>query len=125
MQKTVSILLGLVALIHLLPVTGALGARRLHSLYGLAIEDPNLLLLMQHRAVLFGLLGGFLLAAALRPAWTGPALVAGLASVASFLVLALGGGYNAQIGRVVVADWIALVCLLFAAALHLRMALKG
>jgi hypothetical protein len=125
LQKTVSILLGLVALIHLLPVAGAAGAQRLHSLYGLAIEDPNLLLLMQHRAVLFGLLGAFLLAAALRPAWTGPALVAGLISVASFLVLALGGGHNAHIARVVVVDWIALLCLLIAAALHLRMALKG
>lgn len=121
MQRTVSVLLGLVALIHLLPVTGALGARRLHALYGLSIDDPSLLVLMQHRAVLFGLLGVFLIAAAFRPAWTVAALAAGFASVVSFLFIAwMVGGYNAAIARVVWADWAALGCLVLAALLHWR-----
>jgi len=118
-QKAISVLLAIVAAIHLLPLAGVLGARRLQSLYGLPFDEPNLLLLMQHRAVLFGLLGAFLLAAAFRPAWTLPALVGGFVSVISFLVLAWTvGSHNAQLGRVVLADWIALGCLVAAALLH-------
>ena len=47
----------LVGLIHLLPLSGVLGSERLASLYGLSFSEPNLAILMRHRAVLFGLLG--------------------------------------------------------------------
>lgn len=47
------------------------------------------------------------------------ALVAGFASVLSFLGFALAAtGYNASIARVVLADWLALACLAIAAVLH-------
>ena len=120
MQKTVAALLALTGVIHLLPLAGVLGAARLQSLYGLAFDEPNLLILMQHRAVLFGLLGAFLLYAAWRPALVPLALAAGFASVLSFLGIALAvGNYNSLLARVVMADWIALACLVAAAALHL------
>jgi hypothetical protein len=54
----------IVGIIHLLPLSGVLSAHRLQILYGIVIEDPNLEILMRHRAVLFGLLGAFLIAAA-------------------------------------------------------------
>ena len=66
MRLLSTIMLALVAVIHLLPVAGVLGVDRLESLYGVALGDPNLQVLMRHRAVLFGLLGGFLLLAAFR-----------------------------------------------------------
>jgi len=106
------VLLSVVALIHLLPVSGVLGAERLSARYGLDASAPDLQILLRHRAVLFGLLGTFLLLAAFRPGLRGLGLVAGWVSVLSFLVLAAGvGGYNAQVQRVVVADVIAAVCL--------------
>lgn len=77
--------------VHLLPLLGVLGAARLEQLYGLRIEDPNLLLLMRHRALLFGLLGLLLVAAAFRPAWQGLALVAAWGSVLGFVLLAPSG----------------------------------
>jgi len=118
MRIAISTLLAIVGLIHLLPLSGLLGAQRLAALYGLPFDDPNLLLLMRHRAVLFGLLGGLLLYAALRPAWTGAALVAGFLSVASFLLLAMAApALNPGVARVVTADWIALACLAAAAVL--------
>lgn len=120
MRVAISVLLAVVGLIHLLPVSGVLGAQRLAALYALPFDDPNLLLLMRHRAVLFGLLGAFLIYAAVRPAWTGPALVAGFVSVGSFLALAAASpALNAGVGRVVTADWIALLCLAVAAVLWL------
>ena len=112
----VSAMLVVVAVIHLLPLSGALGAGRLTGLYGIAFDEPNLAILMRHRAVLFGLLGAFLLFAAFRPALQTAALVAGFVSVVSFLYLAWSvGSYNAQLGRVFAADIVALACLIIGA----------
>lgn len=107
------------AVIHLLPVSGVLGPERLTALYGIAFTDPDLLILMRHRAVLFGILGVFLAAAAFVPKWRTPAFCAGLVSLVSFLALAWSGGnYNAEIGRVVLVDIVALVCVVIGGALH-------
>lgn len=108
------------ALIHLLPAAGILGAERLQALYGVALDDPNLVLLMRHRALLFALLGLFLAAAAFRPRWRGVALGAGYASVLGFLALALAtAGLNAALQRVVLADWVALAALVVSSVAHL------
>ena len=102
--------------IHLLPLSGVLGGTRLNALYGLAFDEPNLAILMRHRAVLFGLLGAFQVYAAFRPAFQTAALVSGLVSVASFLWIAAAvGNYNDRIGRVFAADVVALLCLAVAA----------
>ncbi len=113
MRETLrTVLLIVPAVIHLLPVPGVLGRSRLTALYGLPFDDPNLLILMQHRAVLFGLLGVFLLIAAFRPELQVMAIAAGLISAVSFIVIALaGGGYNEAIQRVLVADVVAIICL--------------
>jgi hypothetical protein len=117
MQKLISAMLIIVGIIHLLPLSGVLGSARLTALYGLDFSHPDLAILMRHRAVLFGLLGLFLIAAAFRPAWQGAALIGGLVSVLSFLWLAWStGGYGAPIARVVAADLVALLCLAVAGA---------
>ena len=114
-------MLAIVGLIHLLPVSGVLGRTRLQALYGLSINDPDLLILMRHRSVLFGLLGAFLLYAAVRPAMQPIAYVAGAVSVVSFLWIAKSAGHtNAHVARVVTADWIAVVCLVIGAVALLR-----
>ena len=113
MLYLLSAMLTVVGIIHLLPLTGVLGMSRLQSLYGVTIDDPNLEILMRHRAVLFGILGAFLIYAAFRPGLQLAALIAGAVSVISFLVIAgMVGGYNAGIARVVTADIVAVVCLL-------------
>jgi hypothetical protein len=112
MRHVVSAMLLVAAVIHLLPVPGVLGADRLAALYGIPIADPNLAILLRHRAVLFGVLGALLAAAAFIPSLQPAAFVAGFTSVVSFLVIARGvGGYNAQVARVFAADVVALVCL--------------
>ena len=110
-------MLVVVGVIHLLPLTGVLGSERLESLYGLSFSEPNLEILMRHRAVLFGLLGVFLVFAAFKPAYQTVAYIGGLISVVSFLYLAWSvGGYNEQVGRVFAADIVALVCLVIGGA---------
>ena len=97
-----------VGVIHLIPISGALGVGRLNSLYGISITDSDLAILMRHRAVLFGLLGMFCIYAAVKPRFQFIALIAGAVSVGSFLYLAYAtGGYNEELGRVFVADLVA------------------
>ncbi len=116
MRPVIAAMLVVVAIIHLLPLSGMLGSAQLTTLYGLDFSDPDLAILMRHRAVLFGLLGMFMLVAAFRPRWQPAALVAGFVSVLSFLAIAWStGGYNAAIARVVTADLIALACLVIGA----------
>jgi hypothetical protein len=119
MKYLVSAMLALVGVIHLLPLSGVLGSERLASLYGLQFNEPNLEILMRHRAVLFGLLGAFLIFAAFKPAYQTVAFIGGFTSVVSFLYLAWAvGAYNEQIGRVFVADVVALACLIVGGVVH-------
>ena len=111
-EKIVTVCLIIVAVIHLLPLAGLAGGERLQALYGVEIADPNLELLMRHRAVLFGLLGIGLLVGAFIPTWHAAALLAGAISVVSFLGLAASIPTNAEVARVVAADWLALAALL-------------
>jgi len=101
-----------VGIIHLIPLSGVLGPEHLVRLYGAAPSDPSALILMRHRAVLFGIVGGVCVLAAFKPDLQWLALVLGGFSVDSFLWLAWStGGFNAHLQRVVVADMLALLCL--------------
>lgn len=119
MEKAVIGLLVLVGVIHLLPVSGILGVERLAALYGISLGEPNLEILMRHRAVLFGLLGLFLVYAAFQPSLRSFAIVAGFVSVVSFVAIAWSvGGYNELLRKVIIADIIALVALIASGTIH-------
>lgn len=121
---TTALALAVAGLIHLMPLPGVFGAPALRRLYGVTLDgvaahDGTVLILLQHRAVLFGLLGALLLAAIRFAAWRAPALAAGLVSTASFLVIALGqDNIGAPMQRVLVADVVAFTCLVVATWLH-------
>ena len=119
MRRIIQGALIVAGLIHFLPVTGVIGADQLTSMYAIPFADPNLLILMRHRAVMLGLLGGLVLYSAFRPAMQGVGIVVGTVSLASIVGLAWStGGYNQALSRVVVADSIAVLCFLVAAALR-------
>jgi hypothetical protein len=100
------------ALVNALPVVGVAGRARLAAMYGVAVDDPDLVLLLRHRALLFGIVAALLAAAAFDPALRPAAAAAGLASMVSFVGLAaLGGPLSAPIRRIVVADVVATVVL--------------
>jgi hypothetical protein len=67
MRVLSTVLILLASLVNLAPVTGALSAERMQALYGVALPDENLVILMRHRAILFGIVGGLLAVAAFHP----------------------------------------------------------
>jgi hypothetical protein len=109
-------LICIAGLINLAPAMGAVSSKRLQAMYGIAFEEPNLVVLMRHRAILLGVVGALLGASAflvsLRPA----AYAIGFASMLSFVLIAwLVGDYNKALRRVILADLFASAALLSAA----------
>jgi hypothetical protein len=118
-ERTITGLMLIVAVIHLLPLTGFFGVNRLASLYGIGITDGNLEILMRHRAVLFGILGAFFAYAAFTPALQPLAFIAAFASLASFFFLSLSvGDFSDSIRKVVIVDVVASACLLGSIVLY-------
>jgi len=114
----VSLILLMVAAIHAMPLLGVLSAERLAALYGIAVAEPNLEILLRHRAVMFGMLAGFLAYCAFQPRLHAAGIAVGFFSVASFLALAyLVGGFNESLARVVRFDYVALGLLAVGGAL--------
>jgi hypothetical protein len=111
--KYVSVVALLVSsLIHLLPLPGVMGTAALARLYGIDVVDPNTSILLQHRALLFGMLGVLMLVAIAVPSLRVTVLAVALFSAASFILVALRvGGYNTAVARVVSADVVASVLL--------------
>lgn len=125
-RALVSMLLVVVGIIHLLPLPGVFGSSQLSALYGLDLGDPNLAILLRHRAVLFGLLAIACLTAAFRRDWQDTVIAAtGVSAVAFLLIAGTTGQYNAAIGRVVTADIVAVACLVMAASLRLAEARRN
>jgi uncharacterized BrkB/YihY/UPF0761 family membrane protein len=112
MERVISGIFVVVGLIKLYPVIGVLGSNALTNLYGLPFDEANLLILMRHRAILLGLVGLFLLIAAVRRDWQPPAFVAGLVSMVSFVGIASAdGALNSKLTIILAADVIAAILL--------------
>ena len=101
----ISAILLVVGLINFYPVVGVFSAERLAGLYGINLDSIDLIILMRHRAVLFGLLGAFIMMSALKPSLQLLACVAGLASMIAFVLLAYAAGdFGEALRKVVAAD---------------------
>jgi hypothetical protein len=115
----IGLIFALVGLLNAYPAIGMLGAKQLRGLYGLRFDDPNLLTLMQHRAVLLGLIGLFLIVAAFRRELQPAGFVLGFASMLSFVAFArLQDEPSRFISKVAMADITGSALLLVALALY-------
>ncbi|MEQ8269118.1 MAG: hypothetical protein RH982_18160 [Parvibaculum sp.] len=104
-QIVIGIIFVLAGLLNAYPAIGMLGAKQLNSLYGLDFTEANLLTLMQHRAVMLGLIGLFLIVAAFRRELQPAGFTLGFASMLSFVVFArVQGDPSPWISRVATAD---------------------
>jgi hypothetical protein len=112
-MKILWILLVVVAaLINLAPALGAFSAERMEAAYGAALDGPDLQILTRHRAVLFGIVGGLLVAAFFHAPLRPTAYAVGFVSMVSFLVVAFSvGGYGEGIRRVMLVDAVGIASL--------------
>ena len=107
-------------LINLAPAIGVLSAQRLEALYGVPVAgQPDLEILLRHRAVLFGLLGAAMVYGAFDHAWFWPVLVVGLISMLAYAALSFSvGGYNASLRFVLIMDLFGVAAALAAGAMR-------
>ncbi len=99
-----------VSLIHVLPGLGVFGGERLLALYGISPDEPNLQILLRHRAVLFAMLGAGLVWSIFVPAWRPVMVGVSMISMVTFLLIVwLEGNANAALRR---AAWIDIVAIL-------------
>lgn len=121
MRRIVSVLLIAAGLVNFLPAAGVLSADILASAYGIAVPEGDLLILLRHRALLFGILGALIIVSAFRRHLQPAAILVGLVSMLGFVALALvAGEYGTELRTVVIIDVIALVALAAAAFLRLH-----
>lgn len=112
----VAVALVLSGVIHLLPLIGVAGPSRVARMYDVRVEGPDLAVLLVHRAVLFGLLGALMIAAAWVDDLQPYAIGAGLISDIAFVVVARANpGINDAMQRVVRADIVSIGLLVVAA----------
>jgi membrane-associated HD superfamily phosphohydrolase len=112
----VSVCLILVGLINLAPVIGIFSVNKLNQGYELTLVSQDLILLMQHRALLFGIIGAFILWSAFAPKYQAAAMLMGFASMAGFIILVLlGENHNASIHKIMWVDVVGLVLVVIAA----------
>ncbi|MBP6003794.1 MAG: hypothetical protein KA746_10205 [Pyrinomonadaceae bacterium] len=119
-QWIVTGLMLLVGVLNLAPAIVFFAPERSLSLYAIDISEPNLGIVMRHRAILLGLLGAALIYGAFRKEFLVPVIIAALIGKAAFLFLVYSSsGANAEIGRVALFDIGAVAVLIVAIALHL------
>ncbi|GAA6140133.1 hypothetical protein NBRC116583_38800 [Arenicella sp. 4NH20-0111] len=116
MNVMVGVILAAVGLLHTLPVLGSLGVAYLHKLYGIDIDDPQIELLLRHRAVLFGVLGVTLMMLSIEAKYHTVGLLIGFVSTVSFVALSVvqqsvTSSISPQISRVITIDIICSVVL--------------
>ena len=112
-------LLIIVGLINFIPVFAVLSAERLAFAYDIEINSPSVEILLRHRALMFGLIGGFIIYSAFKPALQKIAIWGGFISMAGFVALSgMVGGYSASMQSVLNVDYLALAALLVVVVLN-------
>lgn len=114
----------LAGLVQLIPIVGLCGPDVLERLYGARTEDPTLVLLLRHRAVLLALVGAGLVGAALSSRWLALGLGLALCSKLTYVGLAFTtSGLSAAALRVAWVDVMTAALLVAATALLWRQGL--
>lgn len=107
--------------IHLLPLVGLLGRSTLERGYGVDLGQGNdLTILMQHRALLFGLLAAACWAAVFVPGWRLPVGLGALVSMLGFALIAALQTHGAPIAKIMWIDLGAALLLGLCLVLHAR-----
>jgi hypothetical protein len=118
MKKLITVCLVIVGLINFVPVLALISLQKLEEAYSISLLSNNLIILMKHRALLFGILGGYIIYSAFIRIHQGPAILMAAISMFGFVViLHYVGGYNKSLYKVLIFDYIGLLFLVIAIVL--------
>ena len=99
--------------INLLPSILAFLPQKISKSYGIEIPNVNFELLLRHRAVLFGIVGGLMIYSAISKKIYSTSVTVGLISMISFIILYfLMDGINDELGKVMKIDLVGIVILI-------------
>ncbi|NNE66389.1 MAG: phosphopantetheine adenylyltransferase [Pyrinomonadaceae bacterium] len=88
-KKVISVLLVIVGFINFFPVIGIVSSDVLAGLYGIDAPAGDLLILLRHRALLFGLLGALIIVSAFRERLQSIAICSGFVAMIGFILISL------------------------------------
>lgn len=109
------LLFAFLAIIHLLPAIAAIAPKQITSLYGVQADDTALITLLQHRAVLLGIVGLAFGAAAFRPEGSVAlhAFIIGAISMVTFLIIAsVNRELTGNLSKIAIVDAVGLIPLI-------------
>ena len=86
-MKIIPILFWVLGFVHLVPMIAAIMPSQIAKLYGVVPSDNTQVVLLQHRALLLGLVGAACAFAAHNEAVRWPTLIGAVISMASFIIL--------------------------------------
>lgn len=114
MELIYRITLFIAGVINLLPSILAFFPSKISKSYGIDVPNANYELLLRHRAILFAMIGGFMIFSAVIKKYYEISTLAGLVSMVSFVLLyfLIGKGINAELNKVMIIDVVAIVILL-------------
>jgi heme A synthase len=121
MELIFRITLFIAGLINLLPSLLAFLPDKISKSYGIDIPNSNYELLLRHRAILFGIIGGFMIYSAIDKKYYEIATTTGLISMISFIILyfLIDKDINLELKKVMMIDVVATVILCFGLILFL------
>ncbi len=107
-------------IINTVPVLIAFLPDKITDSYGVTIPDANFELLLRHRAVLLGIVGGLMIYSAISKKHYDLTTLVGMVSMVSFLLLyfIMDGEINAALAVVMKFDVFAILLLLIGYLLH-------
>ena len=112
-MSIIALLFWFLAVIHFLPAIAAVAPAQLSALYGIEPSNKTLITLLQHRAILLGLVGGAFACAAHMPALRWPVLIGGTISMIGFiLIAALNSELGGPLRRIAIVDAIGVPALI-------------
>ena len=121
MELIYRITLFVAGLINLLPSMLAFLPDKISKSYGIEIPNANYELLLRHRAILFGIIGGLMIFSAIVKKYYDIATIAGLISMTSFILLyfLIDRGISSELKKVMLIDILASLILLIGLVIFL------
>ncbi len=99
--------------INMLPSILTFLPEKISKSYGIEMPNVNFELLLRHRAVLFGIVGGLMIYSAITKKYYSISVTVGLISMISFIILYfLMNGINMELEKVMKIDLVAAIILI-------------